>query len=238
MNIAICDGEAERAVLQSLIGQMLSEASVPGRFRTFENGDALLDEWLDGAAWDLVVIDMHIPPVNGLQTARRLRASGYRGILLLESTDMRGAVSSYTVEAAGFLLKPYQPASVQRTVERVLQRLRTELYGITSHGRTEYRPLSELMYIESDNTRCRIHTVDRVYTVYKSLNQLETELNSRLFLRCHQSYLVNMNFIRSAGNTFVLTDGTALPIRQRGRRVIRDCFSAFAEDQRQLRIDG
>lgn len=62
---------------------------------------------------------------------------------------------------------------------------------------------SEIEYIESSNSKCILHRTDgNKYTIYKKLNDIEEEINHRAFLRCHQSYLVNMNKIESVENEF------------------------------------
>ena len=60
--------------------------------------------------------------------------------------------------------------------------------------------------------------------VYKRLSEIEHELQDGRFLRCHQSYLVNMDFIQLTDKQFVLTTGDTVLIRQRDLKAIRQCY--------------
>ena len=81
---------------------------------------------------------------------------------------------------------------------------------------------SEIEYIESSNSKCILHRTDgNKYTIYKKLNDIEEEINHRAFLRCHQSYLVNMNKIKSVENDFTMKSGDVVPIRTRNLNEIK-----------------
>ena len=87
----------------------------------------------------------------------------------------------------------------------------------------------DILYIESSNSKCMIHTVSgRVHTAYKTLNTIEKELNDSCFLRCHQSFLVNMDHVRQIGKEFLLSNGETIPIRQRGVKPVRQAYMAYA----------
>ena len=53
---------------------------------------------------------------------------------------------------------------------------------------------------------------------------IEGELGDRRFLRCHQSFLVNMDQVQSADQAFHLSSGDAVPIRQRELKRIRERY--------------
>lgn len=83
----------------------------------------------------------------------------------------------------------------------------------------------EILYIESSNSKCILHTTSGgAYTVYKTLNTIEKELSDRRFLRCHQSFLVNMDHIRQVGKQLLLSNGIYVPIRQRGVKPVRQAY--------------
>ncbi|MDY4429835.1 LytTR family DNA-binding domain-containing protein, partial [Evtepia sp.] len=60
--------------------------------------------------------------------------------------------------------------------------------------------------------------------IYKTLNTIEKELGDRRFLRCHQSFLVNMDHIRQIDKQFLLSNGDIVPIRQRGVKPVRQAY--------------
>ena len=78
--------------------------------------------------------------------------------------------------------------------------------------------------------RSILHRTDgNEYTIYKKLNDIEEEINHRAFLRCHQSYLVNMNKIESVENDFTMKSGDVVPIRTRNLNEIKKEYYNYIE---------
>lgn len=72
-----------------------------------------------------------------------------------------------------------------------------------------------VLYLESRNHTVVIHTDDRDYTVYKKLSELTKRLPA-VFVRCHKSYLVNMNRIRRLnGDEIWLSEMLMVPVSKR-----------------------
>lgn len=91
-------------------------------------------------------------------------------------------------------------------------------------------PYNEIVYIESNNSKCILHRNNgEKYNIYKKLNEIESELNDSRFLRSHQSYLVNMDYIIEAGNQFQLSTGDVILIRQRHVKEIRNQYLKYNE---------
>lgn len=69
-------------------------------------------------------------------------------------------------------------------------------------------PYQDILFVESQNAKCILHCRDgQTHVVYKTLNTVEGELGDRRFLRCHQSFLVNMDEILSVDQAFHLSSG-------------------------------
>jgi len=71
--------------------------------------------------------------------------------------------------------------------------------------------------------------------VYKKLNEIESELNDARFLRCHQSYLVNMNYVSEANDSFVLQNGDTVLIRAKSKRMILQKVLEYKEKTYRMR---
>lgn len=70
-----------------------------------------------------------------------------------------------------------------------------------------------------------LHLADgsEIVTVDK-LVEIEKRINEKRFLHCHQSYLVNMDYVGDVQDDFVMKDGTIVPIRVRGRKDMLDVY--------------
>ncbi len=226
MRIAICDDDKlDRDIIRELLQLYLEEKSIACEISEYEGGRNLIYEVQDGGFFDLVILDIYMEDMLGIDVARRLRELRYGGEIVFLTTSSAYAVDGYEVGAAGYLLKPHSYRKLSATMDRVLQDAAVQAYYVHNRSAVIRIPHSEILYVESSNTKCLLHRTDgTVYTVYKRLDQVEAELGDPRFLRCHQSYLVNMNEVQEADREFVLTSGDVVPIRQRGLREIRQAY--------------
>ena len=93
-------------------------------------------------------------------------------------------------------------------------------------------PLSDIIYVESNNSKCTVHTSSgNNYTLYKHLSDIENELADKRFLRCHRSFIVNMNCVAAVDDDFILNSGERILIRQKSRKEIKNKFLEFASQR-------
>lgn len=84
----------------------------------------------------------------------------------------------------------------------------------------------ELVYIESIGRRLCFHVKDEKYMAYRKLDDTEYELDDYDFLRIHQSYLVNMNFIeRIQCYRVYLKTGCSLPVSKVRYAAVRERYA-------------
>ena len=205
LRIGICDDVYDaRLVLRSALERVLEKRRVQGEFREFSSGEGLLG-WLEHHAGEL----------DGMETARRLRAAD-GGLQLVYVTGYADHVfDGYSVGALGYLLKP--PKAEQ--LEEVLDRAQAALYRdldrayICRSGDTRYRiPVSNILYFASDRRQVTCVTAGRDYTFYGKLDAVAEEVGDG-FVRIHQRYLVRAGAVdRMEGSEVVLRDGRRLPV--------------------------
>ncbi len=71
ITLAICDDEAGMAeILADLLSEYFSENEVDFRIKTFADGNSLLES---SSEFDLIFLDIRMPPPDGMETARLLR---------------------------------------------------------------------------------------------------------------------------------------------------------------------
>ena len=229
LSIAICgDSALERELLANLLEHYCAMRSIACRCTLYEDGDTLCYELGDGGWYDVAFLDISVPRSLGMEVARRLRVGGYSGAIVFCASTNAFAPEGFDVEASGYLIKPIGIESLSRTMDRVLRAVRTSTYPVKCRSRVLRIPYDEILFVESRNSRCVLHRMGgRCHTIYKKLTEVERELSAPCFLRCHQSYLVNMNYIASADRKFTLTTGDIVLIRQKSLRVVREAYEAY-----------
>ena len=229
MRLAICDdNDLERALLYTILQKYFSDTSVRCEFTLYDRGITLYCDVMEGMEYDIIFLDLFMDDSFGMRIAQKLRELSYREKIIFCTASADYALESYSVYASGYVLKPYGLDDIKRTLDRFLPEYQSDSYQVKQKSRIVYIPLNEIMYVESNNTKCILHrTEGREYILYKKLGQIENELNDRRFLRCHQSYLVNMNYIREANNFFLLKNGDEVLLRQKSKKAIQQKFLEY-----------
>lgn len=232
MRLAICDdNNFERELLHTLLQQYFSETSVRCEFTLYDRGTTLYYDVLEDMEFDIIFLDLFMGDSFGMRIAQKLRDISYQGKIIFCTVSADYALESYQVYASGYILKPYSLDDIRRTLDRFLPEYQCDSYQVRQKSRIVYIPLNEIMYVESDNTKCILHrTEERTYNMYKKLGQIEAELNDPRFLRCHQSFLVNMNFILEANDVFRLRNGEEILIRKKSKKEIQQRFLEYKEN--------
>lgn len=225
MRIAVCeDNEIDRNIMEHFLNRYASESSIPFELVPYKCGRNFLYD-MEEAYFDVVFLDIYMEDAMGNEIAHKLRAMGYQGEIVFLTASPDFAVESYEVDAGGYLLKPLDYEKFRMAMNRITRNIEPSAYQIRQRTTVTRVVYHEILYIESSNSKCILHTESGgAYTVYKTLNIIERDLGDRRFLRCHQSFLVNMDHIKQVGKEFLLSNGDVVPIRQRGVKPVRQAY--------------
>lgn len=226
MNIAICDDNLlDRELIVDLLECYFFNKSISYSIDQYENGDNLIYEIEDGHPYDIIILDIFMGKLLGIEVAKNLRKLKFNGEIIFLTASSDFAVDSYDVNAGGYILKPISYNKLKKVIDKVTLKLGTNSYCVRQRSNFLLIPYNEIVYIESNNSKCILHRNNgEKYNIYKKLNEIESELNDSRFLRSHQSYLVNMDYIIEAGNQFQLSTGDVVLIRQRHVKEIRNQY--------------
>lgn len=234
MRIAVCDDNAiDREIVCSMLKECCSEADIQLDLAVYSTGLVLVDDVVDGEWFDVIFLDIYMDDDLGIDIAHRLRDQNYDGEIVFLTASADFAIDGYKVSAAGYILKPLSIEKLNDVLTRVSRNIHEETYAIRQRSALIRVPLSEIMYVESNNNRCILHRSNGTdYTIYKRLGQIEEELTDKRFLRCAQSYIVNMDYVQSVDKMFHLTTGEVVLIRQRSLKAIKETYFNYMKERR------
>lgn len=217
LRIGICDDLADaRLVLRAALERILESRKIQGQIFEFSSGETLL-QWFDhhGGELELIFLDMELHELDGMETARRLRAADAGLQIVFVTGYPEHVFDGYSVGALGYLLKPPKPEQLEEVLERAQAALYRDLERayICRNGDTHYRiPLAGILYFASDRRLVRCVTENRTYTFYGKLDAVATEVG-RGFIRVHQRYLVRAGALdRMESGDVILRNGEHLPV--------------------------
>ena len=223
MRVAVCDdSRIDRELFVAVLHHYFVNKPISNEIVQYENGMDLLHDVEDDMWFDIIFLDIYMNDLLGIDVAHKLRSLGYRGHIIFLTATADFAVDSYEVEASGYLLKPQSFEKLSQVMDRATREMTTNTYQVKKHSKIIRVPYHEILYVESMNSKCIMHCCnDQSYVIYKRLTMIEHELNDERFLRCHQSYLVNMDHIHQVDSQFTLVTGDTVSIRQRDLKLIR-----------------
>ncbi len=218
MRIAICDDEKRIcAILEEKVREISQEAEVI----TYTSGEDLLK---DDILPDILLLDIKMPGMDGMDTAKALREKGWRRILIFVTGEEDQVFSAFDLHAFHFLLKPVSEEKLKevlRSAESELEHIKklsadndryVDIRSGTSHIRLN---LSKLLYAEVFIRKTILHTKEGSIEYYGQLSALE-KLAGSDFYRIHRSYLLNMKYIERYDKAFVTLSGSdSIPIARR-----------------------
>lgn len=226
MKIAICDDSiTDRCIILEYLQAYMTKQGLHFEIHEYERGETLIDDYMEGIGYDIIFLDIFMDGSLGLDTAKKLRAEGAQARFVFSTATSEFAIACYDVDASGYLLKPLSYEKFCNVLDRIIPKIQQEYYRIQVRSSVYHIPIHEILYVESQNNKCIIYCSNgREYTVYKKLSTLHEELEKDNFLRCHQSYIVNMDYITKAEKWFVLHNGVQIPIRQKNRSDLKKIF--------------
>lgn len=241
IRIAVCDDEKNlRAALRGFLERYFCGKDYDCAVMEYPCGETLVADYEDNASgFDLIFLDIFMGGIDGIETARAIRRSDVGVSIIFLTTTPDYALEGYDVRAMGYLIKPLAVEKASFLLEHFLQthyigRQKTLLVREGVRGaRIAY---SEILFVESRNSTLLVHTVDgQKHRIYRKLNEVETELSNRSFMRCHQSYLVNFKYVQAAEkDCFVLESGTKIPLRRQMAKHLRESYFAYLLEQAEL----
>lgn len=204
MYVAICDDSAnDRKSLRRALRAFATEKGLGMEIASTEDGVVLLamePEILSEI--ELFFLDIYMERSNGFNVAKALRAKGVTAPIVFLTSSPDFAVQSYEVEAFSYLLKPAPQNKVKSLMERFFQCYRPR--SIFLAGRLFVQ--EDIVFAESNLKNVTLHFRDGTSArVREKLDTVEQQLEGSSFLRCHQSYLVNLHHVRGVENESFLT---------------------------------
>lgn len=226
--IAVCDDLAEeRAGLARMIRNYSQERGLDIRLQLFRGGEELLEALHRQRQFHILFLDIYMPGLSGVDVARNIRATHDGTAIIFATTSQEHGMDSFDVQASDYLVKPFREEDVFRTLDWCVEHIPESFRCLSIYVEGELRelPLSSIQFVDVYGHQSRIHTGREILAVRRGLDDLELAIHSRDFLRCHRSFLVNMNYIQGVeGTDFQMPDGILVPISSSHVARIRNQF--------------
>lgn len=241
IKIAICDDDVlELKKLERFLNEYKAKHRLPFDmdYWLFNSGDELLKSIESSFHFDIIVLDVLMPLINGIETAKEIRQHDQISKIIFLTSSAEFAVESYTVKAFHYLLKPIE----KEDFFRVIQSAFDELFDLENkHLVVDAKSglvrvyLCNLVYVEIIGRTLYYHLRNGgVLEEPGSMNELTQKLLPfEEFYKPHRSYIVNMEYISNITATGIYTITVSqIPIPQKGYAAVKKAYFDYSFKKR------
>lgn len=238
---AICDDlDLDRKHLTTLIQDYCTLSSYDISIMTFSSGENLVAYYMDeNIRFDVIFLDIYMGGDNGIKTAQKIREFDSYCKIIFTTTSTDHALDSFSVFPFNYLVKPITQDIFNIVFKKAVHTVDKEKQNsITVKTEAQIHTLlyQDIKFVGSFGRKIDIHTTQGVVSFYSKLDIVEKKLNDLRFLRCHKSFLVNMDYIASVEDySFVLKDKTMVGIKQRAYASIKKDYYAYVFSKANLK---
>lgn len=181
---------------------------------------------------DVLFLDVQMPRLDGFATARAVRKIDASVPIVFLTNAAQYAIRGYEVDAVDYIVKPLQYESFCMKFDKVL-RLLAARQGksilVSRRGKAQKILTSRIWYVEIFDHQLNYHTIDGVFTQTgsTSLRRLAEELGDSGFARCHNCYLVNLQYVDKLEDDQVLICGQKLPVSRTRKKAFTQALMDY-----------
>lgn len=228
--IAVCDDlMSERDSLSLVLQEYFTEKKQEYHLQQFSAGEDILVYYEERERpFQLIFMDIIMTGMNGIDTIRRLRTYDRDVSIIFLTTTRDYAVESYEVNATGYLLKPLVKEQIFHYLDYFLLEWESPKLALHVGGSYRYIRYGDICYIESNDHILLLGLRDgEIIKYHEKLDAIEKDLSDKRFLRCHKSYLVNMDYIDRVEEMFILKNEKKIPFRIREKKKMSDYYYQY-----------
>ena len=233
MKIFILDDDRESvAQVEEFITEYAKKMGVTMHARGFTDPETFLQEYDKSEEKPyLVILQVEMKKMSGIEVARNLRKKGSSVRLILMDVSDKYAMDAFDVHADGYLKKPITYHDFASAMSRFRARFATESHTIEVRAERSKVNLhtADILFAESIGHNVWIYTKEGAYKTPLTMGKLAEVLQEeRSFLPCGRSYLVNMAYISQVETeVIVMNDGSRIPIPVRLRKSVSEKYRNY-----------
>jgi DNA-binding LytR/AlgR family response regulator len=233
MKIAICDDENE--IIQKTKHDILTLQLQDDDFEFFEfkSGENLLSSFTKDY-FDMIVLDIEMSGINGLETAELIRKTDENVIIIFLTSYDNFVYKGYEVRAFRYILKeqpkPIYMKQFKDAIEEYYQKNRFIIIE-TKQGTVKIF-INSIIFIEVFAREIFIHTKEKSYTVIGRLKNFAEALPKRLFVKIDKSHIINVHNIETISKSnVILKNGETLTVSRNHRQSLNETFVSYIKSR-------
>ncbi|QHT61416.1 response regulator transcription factor [Paenibacillus lycopersici] len=236
LKFAICDDEqVETNYLSALAAGWAQTRNHTAEIRTFGSAEAFLFHYADDKSADILLLDIEMGAMNGIELAHRIRQDN-ESIQILFITGYSDFMAyGYEVSALHYLMKPVNEDKLFDVLDKAVRQSNKSDKAImlTVGGESVRIPHKDILCVEAIAHSVIVTTQTGRFEAKLSLSEIGGQLSRQEFSRCHRSYIVGLKWIKRITKTdIVLDNDMSVPLARRSYGEVNQAFIRF------YKVDG
>ena len=238
LQIAICDDNYEQQkVIKKAVEQYVNEhSSYTIQVTCFDNPLLFLEELEKKGGYDILLLDIFMPGVNGIDVAKEIRRRKDKTEIVFLTSSDDFAVVAFSLNAVHYLVKPFTKIEFDEAMDRAfsvfsdskVHKMSYKLIG----GGVKMVDIDDILYIESNKHEQMVHLKEgEPLSVREALNSVQKqleELSPNQFVIPYKGYIVNLKAVHSIEPSCMKLFGNrSVPIPRRSFRELKDKYFSY-----------
>lgn len=230
--IAICDDDHQSAAyLKRVIETYSRENSREVLIQLLTEGKQVA-EICEREAVDVLFLDIDLPDLSGIEIAENIRHTNQKTMIVFVTAYPDFALQCTKFHTYAYILKPFHETDIYQVLEDMYAMYHgLECFNFitiaigTGSVKLQYQ---DIFYISSGRNKVKFVTAEGIYESYTTLKKVLEDLGDE-FVRCHQSYIVNLRHIVMRGRTFCLLDnGNRVPVSRNFTVELKQAYAKWS----------
>ena len=236
IRIGICDDRSEDIQTLQAYANWFGERhpEFPLKADAFSSPFDLLQAIREGGGYDVYLLDIIMPHLNGIDVAQKVRERGETAELLFLTTSREYAVEAFGVKASGYLIKPVQKIDFEQEMLNCIQNLAPKenpaILLKTKEGIRRMH-IREIVMVESFNhSRVCILSDGTAVETSVTLSSLYEQLQEyACFFLPHRAYIVNLDYVNGLTPTeLMMAGGQRVPVSRNIYPKLKEAYMRYA----------
>lgn len=233
IKIAICEDEKDQQeLLKENISKIFEGLDIKYNLEIFDSGEALLKNYSNNI--DIILLDIQMGKINGMDTARKIRILDDKVEIIFITSLMEYVLDGYEVRAYRYLIKPVKYGKLKENIISCIKEIdiKNKYIVVKEQGSQIKLDISEITYAEVQKETITIHTLNKVYKINGTMNNIEKNIDCNRFFRCHKSFLINLEQVKSIKQyVAILESNEEVPISRHRFKETKDKFFDLIEEK-------
>lgn len=199
LKIAYCDDmEIDRNKIMSSLSYIEEKWGEEFEISPFFSGESLCED-IAKNHYDIILLDILMNGINGIETATRIRSMGEDNLIIFISSYDDKIKELFDFRTIAFIDKPLETDKLEMALQKayaIIKKDSDKYFAYSKNGTMQYVPIKDILYFESRRNEITVYTNKKHETFYDTLSAVWLKVQGfDQFIMPHRSFIFNLSCV-------------------------------------------